>query len=141
MKSIVNKKDLKRISKRFNKNYSRILDNGVRQIGESVLGIYKSIMPKKTQALMNSTFLKRRGELSYGIYEGAKHGDYLRNGVSPHIIRPRNKKALAWDGINHPVAMVNHPGIKKHTYPAQAVSQAKSPIRRILALLGGKIIQ
>jgi hypothetical protein len=31
-------------------------------------------------------------------------------GAGPHIIRPVTKKALAWPGGRHPVAVVNHPG-------------------------------
>lgn len=30
--------------------------------------------------------------------------------TTPHEIRPRNKKALAWAGGRHPVGKVNHPG-------------------------------
>ncbi|MCM8595367.1 phage virion morphogenesis protein, partial [Accumulibacter sp.] len=30
--------------------------------------------------------------------------------TAPHVIKPRNKKALAWPGIRHPVRSVNHPG-------------------------------
>ncbi|WP_375591724.1 phage virion morphogenesis protein [Chitiniphilus eburneus] len=29
-----------------------------------------------------------------------------------HVIRPRNKRALAWAGAAHPVTRVNHPGSK-----------------------------
>lgn len=30
----------------------------------------------------------------------------------PHVIRPKNKKALAWPGARHPARAVNHPGSK-----------------------------
>jgi len=30
--------------------------------------------------------------------------------TSPHVIRPKTKKALAWPGGRHPVRSVNHPG-------------------------------
>lgn len=35
----------------------------------------------------------------------------------PHIIRPRNKKALAWATGGHPVKSVNHPGSKIKARP------------------------
>jgi hypothetical protein len=35
---------------------------------------------------------------------------HVEYGTAPHIIRPRNKRALYWPGANHPVASVNHPG-------------------------------
>lgn len=31
-------------------------------------------------------------------------------GTRPHIIEPRDKKALAWPGGRHPVKRVHHPG-------------------------------
>lgn len=30
--------------------------------------------------------------------------------TKPHVIRPKNKKALAWPGGRHPAREVNHPG-------------------------------
>lgn len=32
--------------------------------------------------------------------------------TSPHVIRPKNGKALYWPGAAHPVKSVNHPGSK-----------------------------
>jgi len=37
-------------------------------------------------------------------------------GTGPHVILPRNKKALFWKGADHPVRMVNHPGTKPRPY-------------------------
>ncbi len=34
----------------------------------------------------------------------------LEDGTPPHVIEPKNKKALAWPGARHPVKKVNHPG-------------------------------
>ncbi|WP_250029802.1 hypothetical protein [Paractinoplanes maris] len=34
----------------------------------------------------------------------------LEHGTRPHVIEPKDKKALAWPGGRHPVARVNHPG-------------------------------
>ncbi len=50
----------------------------------------------------------------YTIYtsHGVQYGEYLENGTPPHIIRPKNKKALYWKGVAHPVKQVNHPGTK-----------------------------
>ncbi|MDR2551444.1 MAG: phage virion morphogenesis protein [Desulfobulbus sp.] len=39
---------------------------------------------------------------------GAIH--QLGGKTSPHVIRPRTKKALAWPGARHPARSVNHPG-------------------------------
>lgn len=38
----------------------------------------------------------------------------LEVGTRPHVIRPRNKKALYWVGAAHPVRMVRHPGTRAY---------------------------
>ena len=40
----------------------------------------------------------------------ARHSAVLEFGSRPHIIEPKNKKALAWPGGRHPVRRVHHPG-------------------------------
>ena len=37
---------------------------------------------------------------------------YIEYGTPPHEIRPKNKKALHWEGAEHPVKVVKHPGTK-----------------------------
>ena len=40
----------------------------------------------------------------------------VHDGSAPHIIRPRNKRALFWSGARHPVKMVKHPGNKGNPF-------------------------
>jgi hypothetical protein len=35
---------------------------------------------------------------------------WMEEGTKPHVIRPKNAKALFWPGAEHPYALVNHPG-------------------------------
>lgn len=35
---------------------------------------------------------------------------YLEEGTAAHVIRPRNGRALMWEGADHPYALVHHPG-------------------------------
>ena len=46
------------------------------------------------------------------LAHGVKYGRFLEEGTAPHIIRPKNKKALFWGGAAHPVQQVKHPGTK-----------------------------
>lgn len=39
-----------------------------------------------------------------------EYGIYLEEGTPPHVIKPKDKKALFWQGLDHPVGQVNHPG-------------------------------
>lgn len=45
-------------------------------------------------------------------------------GTAPHVIVPRNKKALYWPGAAHPVAKVNHPGTRAQPFMRPAVEMA-----------------
>jgi hypothetical protein len=55
---------------------------------------------------------KRGSEIATYLSHGVEYGRYLEEGTEPHVIRPKNKKALYWYGANHPVKKVNHPGTK-----------------------------
>lgn len=50
----------------------------------------------------------------YTIYlsHGVEYGEILEEGSKPHVITPKNKKALYWKGAAHPVKEVHHPGTK-----------------------------
>lgn len=51
---------------------------------------------------------------NYSIYlaHGVDYGEILEDGSKPHVITPKNGKALYWKGAVHPVKKVNHPGTK-----------------------------
>lgn len=44
------------------------------------------------------------------------YGKFIEFGTLPHIIRPKNKKALSWKGAAHPVKMVRHPGTRPNPF-------------------------
>ena len=48
----------------------------------------------------------------------------LEMGTPPHIIEPRNKKALAWPGGRHPVKRVHHPGTPAYHFMRNALRAA-----------------
>ena len=49
----------------------------------------------------------------------------VEKGSKPHIIRPKNKKALYWKGATHPVKQVNHPGSKAKPFLIPAFEKEK----------------
>jgi bacteriophage HK97-gp10 putative tail-component len=53
---------------------------------------------------------KGKGFLTGAIASNVKYAGWLEDGTKPHVIRPKNKKALFWPGAAHPVKQVNHPG-------------------------------
>jgi hypothetical protein len=78
----------------------------------------------KTSAAWTDRTSAARNTLHHGVVQtarvmwllflayGVEYGEYLEEGTPPHIIRPKDKKALFWEGAPHPVRQVNHPGTK-----------------------------
>lgn len=61
--------------------------------------------------LMRSRIYHEVNDLTLRV--GVRNVEYwmtVEFGSGPHVITPRNKKALYWPGARHPVARVNHPG-------------------------------
>lgn len=84
--------------------------------------------PVKTGALRASIRSRQTGPLSFEITEGMWYGKLQREGTKKkgYEIHPKNKKALYWPGLDHPVAYVkSHPGIKAGHYDKLGVDAAK----------------
>lgn len=54
--------------------------------------------------------IRVRGRAGVRVTATAAHSLVLERGSGPHIIEPKDKKALAWPGAEHPVGRVHHPG-------------------------------
>lgn len=50
----------------------------------------------------------------------------VEGGTEAHIIKPKRKKALWWEGLEHPVPRVNHPGARAKPYLRPAVFAARN---------------
>lgn len=70
-------------------------------------------VPVDTGRLRSSIVSRAEGsgrEVGYVIGSNVNYAAAVEYGTSPHVIKPKNKKALWWPGAAHPVAQVNHPG-------------------------------
>lgn len=77
--------------------------------------------------------VKGRGrDLTLYLSHGVKYGKYLEEGTPPHIIRPKNKKALYWRGAAHPVKKVNHPGTKGYPVIEDTLRGNKERLERTI---------
>lgn len=65
--------------------------------------------------------------LIFYLAHGVKYGRHLEEGTPPHIIRPKNKKALYWRGAKHPVKVVRHPGSRSYAIvgPTMAANEQR----------------
>ena len=62
--------------------------------------------------LLKSWFLDSLSSDEAVIKSPAEYAQWVNDGTDPYIITPTGKKALYWEGLDHPVKIVHHPGIK-----------------------------
>lgn len=62
--------------------------------------------------LLKMWFIESITDSEAHIRTPAEYAVYVNDGTEPYVIEPVNKKALYWEGLDHPVKRVNHPGIK-----------------------------
>ena len=67
----------------------------------------------------------RLGRDAVGLYaecgSSVPYAIHLERGTQPHIILPRQKKALWWKGAAHPVRIVHHPGTRPYNVLRRAL--------------------
>ncbi|MGJ5895149.1 HK97 gp10 family phage protein [Streptomyces niveiscabiei] len=59
--------------------------------------------------------------VGYVVGTNVNYAAAVEYGTAPHVIKPRNKKALFWPGAAHPVAQVNHPGTRPQPFLRPAI--------------------
>lgn len=73
-----------------------------------------------------------------------KHAIGLERGNPPHVIFPKNKQALYWEGAAHPVRKVNHPGNPAYPFMRPAFDtktrEAISEVRIVFATLIERVL-
>jgi hypothetical protein len=87
----------------------------------------KGTVPWRTGFLVQSF----RAEQTSGMlrwFPTASYAPYVEFGTKPHVILPKDKKALFWPGADHPVKRVNHPGTKPNDFLGRIVSASQSEI-------------
>ena len=118
-----------------------ILEKLKRVLFKSVLKMHELAVincPVDKGFLKNSIFFSPTGSgaTKYLLYVGAEYGPPVEFGTSPHIIRPRNKKALKFKVGNKTIFSkhVMHPGTEAQPFIRPAMDQVKEVwIRRYLA--------
>ena len=68
----------------------------------------------------------KMGDLEATIHtSNVKYAIIVEKGSKPHIIRPKNKKALYWEGAKRPAKLVNHPGSRAKPFLIPAFESEK----------------
>lgn len=66
-----------------------------------------------------------------GHSPGHPYARFVHGGHPAHIITPKVKKALYWEGAAHPVGMVRHPGYRGNPYLTDALAAQQGEINRL----------
>lgn len=80
---------------------------------DRVIALAQSIAPVDTGEYRRSFEKERtrvRGKAAVTVRNTSAHGLVVELGSGPHVIEPKNAKALHWPGAAHPVTRVHHPG-------------------------------
>lgn len=89
----------------------RELDRRIDRVEKLALAVYEP--HRKTGAYGRGFRRERtviRGQAAMRLVNIDPKSPLLEHGTRPHVIEPKNKQALYWEGARHPVRKVNHPG-------------------------------
>ncbi len=64
------------------------------------------------------------------IYNNIAYALYVHEGTKTHLIKPKEKKGLFWNGANHPVKSVRHPWTKANPFFTRALENSQSRIQK-----------
>ncbi|MEU1309505.1 HK97 gp10 family phage protein [Streptomyces cinnamoneus] len=96
-------------------------------LGNRILTDARRLAPVDTSRLRDSLRAEVSGKVLRVGSLDCNYALYVEMGTGPHVITPRNKKALYWPGARHPVAKVNHPGTPAQPYLRPALLQRRTP--------------
>ncbi len=90
------------------------------------------------QSLRNTKAATARDPFRRRVFhdpQRAPHAIFVNFGTKPHVIKPKDKKALRWvgpDGRFRFAKQVNHPGYRGDAYMVRAATEAVKSFRTII---------
>lgn len=116
---------------------SNLIGEKTNEIAMNLENNIKREAPYDQGRLKRSIRVDTRIQKTYGLITGywdeglAPHGIYVLTGTRPHIIKPKTKKALAWDGMptDYPLSMVKHPGTKANDFLGRGLEKTLEAYR------------
>lgn len=113
--------DVGKLSDKTKGNVQKVLNN----TGFKIETKAKGNVPVDTGHLRRGITTKI-GDMEVIVHtSNIKYARGVEFGTRPHLIKPKNKKALYWKGAKHPVKSVNHPGSKAKPYLIPAFESEK----------------
>lgn len=112
---------------------NKLVESGKRAVSRAVelmaIEVWGNIgreAPTDTGRLAGSFELSQIEELAWCITTMVGYAPYVHEGTEPHEIRPVRAKALFWEGAEHPVKKVDHPGTRPNPFVDRALQGAES---------------
>lgn len=125
--------------RRYLGRMSTEVKRAVERTGTDVQNEARRLAPVDTGRLRSSIVSRRtsgRG-VGYAVGTNVNYAADVEYGTAPHVITPKNGKALYWPGAAHPVAKVNHPGTRAQPFLRPAVEKTEFFFRQNLAAIRG----
>lgn len=104
-----------------------------RRAANDMVNHAKSLAPVDTGRLRSSVVaIPQGGRWTFTVTIGTnvEYAADVEYGTAPHVIVPKDRKALWWPGAAHPVARVNHPGTRAQPFMRPAVAMAETYLRK-----------
>ena len=86
-------------------------EQGMKYVSEELIRVLERNSPVD-HGVLKKWFSESLGSDEAVIKSPAEYAQWVNDGTQPYTITPTSKKALYWEGADHPVRVVHHPGIR-----------------------------
>ena len=86
-------------------------EQGMKYVSEELIRVLERNSPVD-HGVLKKWFSESLGSDEAVIKSPAEDAQWVNDGTRPYTITPTSKKALYWEGADHPVRVVHHPGIR-----------------------------
>ncbi len=103
---------------------TEVMSKGMEYAAEETVRVLMMNSPVD-HGLLRSWFISEISETEAHIRTPAEYAAYVNDGTGPYVIEPVSAKALYWDGADHPVKRVQHPGIQGRHFVEDSISDVE----------------
>ena len=113
-----------------------VIEKGLDLTAQELISNLMDNSPVDT-GLLKSWALTDSTETSRTVQSPAEYAEYVNYGTRPPFIYPTNQKMLYWDGADHPVPFVVHPGTTPTLFVENSIEATKLRIEEFFTINGG----
>ena len=103
---------------------SQVKEKGLSYASQEMIRVLQRNSPVD-HGLLKQWFLESLDENEAVIKSPAVYARWVNDGTPPYTIEPVTRKALYWEGADHPVTVVHHPGIKGQHFVEDSISDVE----------------